>query len=142
MRRNYNAQYSELLYIFIPVILIIISNLIDRSSYHLLLIALYIVAFGYVVIRKLISTVQAIGKYRYTRQPVFITVVVDFWIAFTVNIAIIICIIGITYTIMYWQWPVNIIAVACIAGMICLMILIVNILGKHSFVFSDDDNEL
>lgn len=75
--KRYDAQFSEMLTIIVPVILVLLSNFIDKSSYHLVLMTLYVIVFGYVVIRKLITTVQAIDNYRHTRQPVFITVKAD-----------------------------------------------------------------
>ncbi|MCG7339228.1 hypothetical protein MHZ36_07975 [Staphylococcus sp. ACRSN] len=138
--KRYEAQ-SEILYILVPVILVLLSNYIDKLSYHWVLMTLYLIIFGYVVIRKLITTVQAIDRYRHTRQPAFMTVKVDLWLAFILYISAVMCFVGIIYTIMFWQWPVNIVIIACIVGVICLLIFIENILGKRSFVFDDDDNE-
>lgn len=139
--KRYDAQFSEMLTILVPVILVLLSNFIDKSSYHLVLMTLYVIVFGYVVIRKLITTVQAIDNYRHTRQPVFITVKADLWLAFTLYIIFMMCIVGIIYTILFWQWPVNIVVIACIVGVICLLIFITSILGKRSFVFSDNHEQ-
>ncbi|MEB6243559.1 hypothetical protein MXL82_10155 [Staphylococcus gallinarum] len=139
--KRYDAQFSEMLTILVPVILVLLSNFIDKSSYHLVLMTLYVIVFGYVVIRKLITTVQAIDNYRHTRQPVFITVKTDLWLAFTLYIIFMMCIVGIIYTILFWQWPVNIVVIACIVGVICLLIFITSILGKRSFVFSDNHEQ-
>ena len=139
--KRYDAQFSEMLTILVPVILVLLSNFIDKSSYHLVLMTLYVIVFGYVVIRKLITTVQAIDNYRHTRQPVFITVKADLWLAFTFYIIFMMCIVGIIYTILFWQWPVNIVVIACIVGVICLLIFITSILGKRSFVFSDNHEQ-
>ncbi|MCD8821828.1 hypothetical protein BUZ15_09075 [Staphylococcus gallinarum] len=139
--KRYDAQFSEMLTIIVPVILVLLSNFIDKSSYHLVLMTLYVIVFGYVVIRKLITTVQAIDNYRHTRQPVFITVKADLWLAFTLYIIFMMCIVGIIYTILFWQWPVNIVVIACIVGVICLLIFITSILGKRSFVFSDNHEQ-
>lgn len=136
--KRYDAQFSEMLTILVPVILVLLSNFIDKSSYHLVLMTLYLIVLGYVVIRKLITTVQAIDNYRHTRQPVFITVKADLWLAFTFYIIFMMCIVGIIYTILFWKWPVNIVVIACIVGVICLLIFITSILGKRSFVFSDN----
>ena len=138
--KRYDAQFSEMLTIIVPVILVLLSNFIDKSSYHLVLMTLYVIVFGYVVIRKLITTVQAIDNYRHTRQPVFITVKADLWLAFTLYIIFMMCIVGIIYTILFWQWPVNIVVIACIVGVI-LLIFITSILGKRSFVFSDNHEQ-
>ncbi|MCQ9289037.1 hypothetical protein NQ035_09165 [Staphylococcus gallinarum] len=139
--KRYDAQFSEMLTIIVPVILVLLSNFIDKSSYHLVLMTLYVIVFGYVVIRKLITTVQAIDNYRHTRQPVFITVKADLWLAFTLYIIFMMCIVGIIYTILFWQWPVNIVVIACIVGVICLLIFITSILGKRSFIFSDNHEQ-
>ena len=139
--KRYDAQISEMLTILVPVILVLLSNFIDKSSYHLVLMTLYVIVFGYVVIRKLITTVQAIDNYRHTRQPVFITVKADLWLAFTLYIIFMMCIVGIIYTILFWKWPVNIVVIACIVGVICLLIFITSILGKRSFVFSDNHEQ-
>ena len=139
--KRYDAQFSEMLTILVPVILVLLSNFIDKSSYHLVLMTLYVIVLGYVVIRKLITTVQAIDNYRHTRQPVFITVKADLWLAFTLYIIFMMCIVGIIYTILFWQWPVNIVVIACIVGVICLLIFITSILGKRSFVFSDNHEQ-
>ncbi|MCD8871813.1 hypothetical protein BUZ11_09830 [Staphylococcus gallinarum] len=139
--KRYDAQFSEMLTIIVPVILVLLSNFIDKSSYHLVLMTLYVIVFGYVVIRKLITTVQAIDNYRHTSQPVFITVKADLWLAFTLYIIFMMCIVGIIYTILFWQWPVNIVVIACIVGVICLLIFITSILGKRSFVFSDNHEQ-
>lgn len=139
--KRYDAQISEMLTILVPVILVLLSNFIDKSSYHLVLMTLYLIVLGYVVIRKLITTVQAIDNYRHTRQPVFITVKADLWLAFTFYIIFMMCIVGIIYTILFWKWPVNIVVIACIVGVICLLIFITSILGKRSFVFSDNHEQ-
>ncbi|MBU7218141.1 hypothetical protein [Staphylococcus gallinarum] len=139
--KRYDAQFSEMLTILVPVILVLLSNFIDKSSYHLVLMTLYLIVLGYVVIRKLIITVQAIDNYRHTRQPVFITVKADLWLAFTFYIIFMMCIVGIIYTILFWKWPVNIVVIACIVGVICLLIFITSILGKRSFVFSDNHEQ-
>lgn len=139
--KRYDAQFSEMLTILVPVILVLLSNFIDKSSYHLVLMTLYLIVLGYVVIRKLIITVQAIDNYRHTRQPVFITVKADLWLAFTFYIIFMMCIVGIIYTILFWKWPVNIVVIACIVGVICLLIFITSILGKSSFVFSDNHEQ-
>ncbi|MCD8901315.1 hypothetical protein OXR01_05930 [Staphylococcus gallinarum] len=139
--KRYDAQFSEMLTILVPVILVLLSNFIDKSSYHLVLMTLYLIVLGYVVIRKLITTVQAIDNYRHTRQPVFITVKADLWLAFTFYIIFMMCIVGIIYTILFWKWPVNIVVIACIVGVICLLIFITSILGKRSFVFSDNHEQ-
>lgn len=139
--KRYDAQFSEMLTILVPVILVLLSNFIDKSSYHLVLMTLYLIVLGYVVIRKLITTVQAIDNYRHTRQPVFITVKADLWLAFTFYIIFMMCIVGIIYTILFWKWPVNIVVIACIVGVICLLIFITSILGKRSFVFSDSHEQ-
>lgn len=139
--KRYEAQISEMLTILVPVILVLLSNFIDKSSYHLVLMTLYLIVLGYVVIRKLITTVQAIDNYRHTRQPVFITVKADLWLAFTFYIIFMMCIVGIIYTILFWKWPVNIVVIACIVGVICLLIFITSILGKRSFVFSDNHEQ-
>lgn len=136
--KRYDAQFSEMLTILVPVILVLLSNFIDKSSYHLVLMTLYLIVLGYVVIRKFITTEQAIDNYRHTRQPVFITVKADLWLAFTFYIIFMMCIVGIIYTILFWKWPVNIVVIACIVGVICLLIFITSILGKRSFVFSDN----
>lgn len=136
--KRYDAQFSEMLTILVPVILVLLSNFIDKSSYHLVLMTLYLIVLGYVVIRKFITTVQAIDNYRHTRRPVFITVKADLWLAFTFYIIFMMCIVGIIYTILFWKWPVNIVVIACIVGVICLLIFITSILGKRSFVFSDN----
>ncbi|MCD8921202.1 hypothetical protein [Staphylococcus gallinarum] len=139
--KRYDAQFSEMLTILVPVILVLLSNFIDKSSYHLVLMTLYLIVLGYVVIRKLITTVQAIDNYRHTRQPVFITVKADLWLAFTFYIIFMMCIVGIIYTILFWKWPVNIVVIACIVGVIFLLIFITSILGKRSFVFSDNHEQ-
>lgn len=139
--KRYDAQISEMLTILVPVILVLLSNFIDKSSYHLVLMTLYLIVLGYVVFRKLITTVQAIDNYRHTRQPVFITVKADLWLAFTFYIIFMMCIVGIIYTILFWKWPVNIVVIACIVGVICLLIFITSILGKRSFVFSDNHEQ-
>lgn len=139
--KRYDAQFSEMLTILVPVILVLLSNFIDKSSYHLVLMTLYLIVLGYVVIRKLITTVQAIDNYRHTRQPVFITVKADLWLAFTFYIIFMMCIVGIIYTILFWKWPVNIVVIACNVGVICLLIFITSILGKRSFVFSDNHEQ-
>lgn len=139
--KRYDAQFSEMLTILVPVILVLLSNFIDKSSYHLVLMTLYLIVLGYVVIRKLITTVQAIDNYRHTRQPVFITVKADLWLAFTFYIIFMMCIVGIIYTILFWKWPVNIVVIACNVGVICLLIFITSILGKRSFVFSDSHEQ-
>lgn len=139
--KRYDAQFSEMLTILVPVILVLLSNFIDKSSYHLVLMTLYLIVLGYVIIRKLITTVQAIDNYRHTRQPVFITVKADLWLAFTFYIIFMMCIVGIIYTILFWKWPVNIVVIACIVGVICLLIFITSILGKRSFVFSDNHEQ-
>lgn len=139
--KRYDAQISEMLTILVPVILVLLSNFIDKSSYHLVLMTLYLIVLGYVVIRKLITTVQAIDNYRHTRQPVFITVKADLWLAFTFYIIFMMCIVAIIYTILFWKWPVNIVVIACIVGVICLLIFITSILGKRSFVFSDNHEQ-
>ncbi|MCD8829751.1 hypothetical protein [Staphylococcus gallinarum] len=139
--KRYDAQFSEMLTILVPVILVLLSNFIDKSSYHLVLMTLYLIVLGYVVIRKLITTVQDIDNYRHTRQPVFITVKADLWLAFTFYIIFMMCIVGIIYTILFWKWPVNIVVIACIVGVICLLIFITSILGKRSFVFSDNHEQ-
>ena len=139
--KRYDAQFSEMLTILVPVILVLLSNFIDKSSYHLVLMTLYLIVLGYVVIRKLITTVQAIDNYRHTRQPVFITVKADLWLAFTFYIIFIMSIVGIICTILFWKWPVNIVVIACIVGVICLLIFITSILGKRSFVFSDNHEQ-
>ncbi|GEQ04227.1 hypothetical protein EKQ61_02830 [Staphylococcus gallinarum] len=139
--KRYDAQFSEMLTILVPVILVLLSNFIDKSSYHLVLMTLYLIVLGYVVIRKLITTVQAIDNYRHTRQPVFITVKADLWLAFTFYIIFMMCIVGIIYTILFWKWQVNIVVIACIVGVICLLIFITSILGKRSFVFSDNHEQ-
>lgn len=139
--KRYDAQFSEMLTILVPVILVLLSNFIDKSSYHLVLMTLYLIVLGYVIIRKLITTVQAIDNYRHTRQPVFITVKADLWLAFTFYIIFMMCIVGIIYTILFWKWPVNIVVIACIVGVICLLIFITSILGKRSFVFSDSHEQ-
>lgn len=139
--KRYDAQFSEMLTILVPVILVLLSNFIDKSSYHLVLMTLYLIVLGYVVIRKLITTVQAIDNYRHTRRPVFITVKADLWLAFTFYIIFMMCIVGIIYTILFWKWPVNIVVIACIVGVICLLIFITSILGKRSFVFSDNHEQ-
>lgn len=139
--KRYDAQFSEMLTILVPVILVLLSNFIDKSSYHLVLMTLYLIVLGYVIIRKLITTVQAIDNYRHTRQPVFITVKADLWLAFTFYIIFMMCIVGIIYTILFWKWPVNIVVIACNVGVICLLIFITSILGKRSFVFSDSHEQ-
>ncbi|MEB7039049.1 hypothetical protein [Staphylococcus gallinarum] len=139
--KRYDAQFSEMLTILVPVILVLLSNFIDKSSYHLVLMTLYLIVLGYVVIRKFITTEQAIDNYRHTRQPVFITVKADLWLAFTFYIIFMMCIVGIIYTILFWKWPVNIVVIACIVGVICLLIFITSILGKRSFVFSDNHEQ-
>lgn len=139
--KRYEAQISEMLTILVPVILVLLSNFIDKSSYHLVLMTLYLIVLGYVIIRKLITTVQAIDNYRHTRQPVFITVKADLWLAFTFYIIFMMCIVGIIYTILFWKWPVNIVVIACNVGVICLLIFITSILGKRSFVFSDNHEQ-
>lgn len=139
--KRYDAQFSEMLTILVPVILVLLSNFIDKSSYHIVLMTLYLIVLGYIVIRKLITTVQAIDNYRHTRQPVFITVKADLWLAFTFYIIFMMCIVGIIYTISFWKWPVNIVVIACIVGVICLLIFITSILGKRSFVFSDNHEQ-
>ncbi|MCD8917525.1 hypothetical protein [Staphylococcus gallinarum] len=139
--KRYDAQFSEMLTILVPVILVLLSNFIDKSSYHLVLMTLYLIVLGYVIIRKLITTVQAIDNYRHTRQPVFITVKADLWLAFTFYIIFMMCIVGIIYTILFWKWPVNIVVIACNVGVICLLIFITSILGKRSFVFSDNHEQ-
>lgn len=139
--KRYDAQFSEMLTILVPVILVLLSNFIDKSSYHLVLMTLYLIVLGSVVIRKFITTEQAIDNYRHTRQPVFITVKADLWLAFTFYIIFMMCIVGIIYTILFWKWPVNIVVIACIVGVICLLIFITSILGKRSFVFSDNHEQ-
>ena len=44
--KRYDAQFSEMLTIIVPVILVLLSNFIDKSSYHLVLMTLYVIVLG------------------------------------------------------------------------------------------------